>query len=276
VTTLGAGGSDYTAICLAYALKNAERTPLQDPIELGPVEIFKEVDGVMTANPANFSSSALANGDGPIIIRQLTFDELCAMSQYGADVIQAESARMARRYGISVVVRNYRKPEDPGTSINTTEPTNVQRVVTGIADIQSMAMFTVKDCDERIARRIGELMVQARLNHQVVPVNDGSWKFGVKREKYRSVSEIINNMLKSRGMHPHFGEGQWALVTLVGEGMRGKVGEMANSTKDVLLTQEIAVEGEIRDTLSFSVLVKESQRKAAIIALHETFIGGQL
>ncbi|HEY3376861.1 MAG TPA: hypothetical protein VGL77_05140, partial [Armatimonadota bacterium] len=55
ITTLGEGGSDYTAICLAYALKQATRSPLQESIELGAVEIFKEVDGVMTANPANFS-----------------------------------------------------------------------------------------------------------------------------------------------------------------------------------------------------------------------------
>ena len=273
ITTLGEGGSDYTAICLAYALRNAERTPLQDPIELGPVEIFKEVDGVMTANPANFFDTS---SDGPRIIRQLTFDELCAMSQYGADVIQAESARMARRYGLAVAVRNYRNAEDPGTIIDSTTPLDPGRLVTGIADMPSMAVFTVEECTERGARRIAELLAQVRLNHQVVPVHDGTWKFGVKREKYRGVSDIINRMLKSRGMRVQFEEGQWALVTLVGEGLRGRVAELAARARDILQSTGIAVEGEIHDILSYSVLVKETQRKTAIIALHEAFVTEEL
>jgi aspartokinase len=179
---------------------------------------------------------------------------------------------MARRYHISVVVRNYRHPEDPGTAIDAQTPDNLRRQVTGIADMPSLAIFTVEDCNERVARRIGELLALARLNYQVVPVNDGSWKFGVKREKYRSVSEIINHSLQSRGMQPHFGEGQWALVTLVGEGLRGQIADLASRVKTILLSNQINVEGEIRDALSYSVLVKEVQRNAAIIALHEEFI----
>lgn len=272
ITTLGEGGSDYTAICLAYALKNAKRSPLQDPIELGKVEIFKEVDGVMTANPANFPAEMLESGNGPRMIRNLTFDELCSMSQYGADVIQAESARMARRYGIAVVVRNYRNPADPGTMINSTLPMEQSSSVTGIADMPSMAVFTVPNSNERINRRVAELLAQARLNFQSVPVRDGSWKFGVKREKYRSVSETVRHLLKPRGMEAIFEEGQWALVTLVGEGLRGHIDETALRVKDVLGGASIPVEGEICDTLSYSVLVNESQRKQAILSLHESFV----
>lgn len=272
ITTLGEGGSDYTAICLAYALQHTERTPLQEQIELGPVEIYKEVDGVMTANPANFSSASIAGGDGPRMIRHLTYDELCAMSQYGADVIQAESARMARRYGLSVVVRNYKNPEDPGTSIASTEPEDPSRLVTGVADMPSMAVFSVPSSAERTHRRIAELLGQARLNYQVVPVRDGSWKFGVKREKYRSVAETVNQMLKPRGMQPIFEDGQWAIVTMVGEGLRDATEAIAPRVKDVLAGVNIPVEGEICDTLSYSVLVNENQRKDAIIALHEAFV----
>ncbi|HEX2952055.1 MAG TPA: aspartate kinase [Armatimonadota bacterium] len=272
ITTLGEGGSDYTAICLAYALKNTERTPLQEPIELGPVEIFKEVDGVMTANPANFSADAISSGSGPRMIRHLTFDELCSMSQYGADVIQAESARMARRYDLNIVVRNFRKPEDPGTAISSDGPGKTNRLVTGIADMPSMAVFTVANSNDRQNRRIAELLAQTRLNYQVVPVRDGSCKFGVKREKYRNVSEVVSVMLNERGIHPTFEEGQWALVTMVGEGMRGQVDEIAPRVKDILAGQKIQVEGEINDTLSYSVLVNESQRKESILALHDAFV----
>ena len=276
VTTLGEGGSDYTAICLAYALKHAVRSPLQDPIELGAVEIYKEVDGVMTANPAHFTSEQLDSGAGPHMIHRLTFDELCAMSQYGADVIQAEAARMARRYQLPVAVRNYRNPEDPGTLIDSEVPEDNGRPVTGVADMPSMAAFYVPESTERLNQRVSELLTQARLNFQALPVRDGTWKFAVKKEKYRSVADTVRKLLHDRGMIPTFEEGHWALVTVVGEGLRGQVTEIAPQVKTLLRDADIYVEGEICDQLSYSVLVHESQRKQAVLVLHQAFITDSL
>ena len=266
ITTLGEGGSDYTAVCLAYALIHAERAPLQDPIELQGVEVYKDVDGVMTANPANFPGDRQ-----PRRIARLTFNELCAMSQYGADVIQAEAARMARRYDIAVAVRNFRAPDDPGTLINAESPTS-GRTVTGVADMPGMTVFHVTDGNERTHRRIAELLSQARLNFHALPVRDGSWLFAVKREKYREVGEVADSMLRPRGLEPVFEQGQWALVTLVGEGLREKVDEAAARATETLAAAGIQSEGEIRDTLSYSALVPEEQRKDAILALHDEFI----
>lgn len=268
ITTLGEGGSDYTAVCLAYALKHAVRTPLQESIDLGAVEIYKEVDGVMTANPANFATEQLQGNDGPRMIRNLSFDELCAMSQYGADVIQAEAARMARRYALTVVVRNFRNPDDPGTVVTSRDVVERERRVTGIADMPSMAVFHVPESNERTNRRVIELLTQVRLNFQALPVRDGSWKFAIKREKYRSVAATVDHLLRARGLQPIFEEGQWALVTVVGEGLRGEIDATAETTGQILGKVGIAVEGEIRDTLSYSMLVPEAHRKAAVLALH--------
>jgi aspartate kinase len=273
ITTLGEGGSDYTAICLAYALKNVIRLPLQEPLELGSVEIYKEVDGVMTANPANFPKEALRTNTGPMMIRQLTFDELCAMSQYGADVIQAESARMARRYEIPVVVRNFKNPEDPGTGIMTTQP-STKRTITGIADMPSLTAFTVPDATDRTIKRVSELINQMRLNFHVLRMNDGSAKFAVKREKYRSVSDVVRRQLHDHNIKSNFEDGHWALVTCVGEGMRGMVDDCQKKVDDVLSGEKISVEGHITDELSYSVLVQETQRKDAIIVLHDALVTG--
>lgn len=272
VTTLGEGGSDYTAICLAYALKTAERTPLQESITLGAVEIFKDVDGVMTANPANFTADDPRPGMGPRTIRTLSFDELCAMSQYGADVIQAEAARMARRYDLAVAVRNFRQPADAGTMIDSATPRQNAPLVTGIADMPSMVVFSVPNSSERMNRRVNELLGQMRLNFYALPVRDGSWKFAVKKEKYRSARDTVDSLLRTRGLLPIFEEGQWAIVTLVGEGLRDQVSELGSRVKDLLANYGIHVEGEICDQLSYSVLVHESQRRETILALHDTYI----
>jgi len=267
ITTLGEGGSDYTAVCLAYALMHTERAPLQEPIELRGVEIYKDVDGIMTANPANFPDGQL-----PRRIPRLTFDELCAMSQYGADVIQAEAARMARRYNITVTVRNFRAPDNPGTVIDADSPPRPAGLVTGMADMPGMTVFRVADGNERTHRRVGELLAQARLNFHALPMSDSSWLFAVKREKYREVGEVVQTMLRPRGLEPAFEEGQWALVTLVGEGLRGKIDETATRATETLAAAGIRVEGEIRNTLSYSALAPEEQRKEAILALHDEFI----
>ncbi len=269
ITTLGEGGSDYTAMCLAYALMHAVRSPLQEPVELGGVEIYKEVDGVLTANPANFPPEYLTSGAGPQQINALTFDELCAMSQYGADVIQAEAARMARRYAMPIAIRNFRTPEAPGTRVCAACG---QRGITGIADMPSMTVFSVPEISERMNRRITELLQQVRLNFRVLPVQDGSWKFAVKREKYRPVTELVDRVLQTRGMRPHFEDGAWALVTLVGEGIRDRVEEIGVHARKILSARGIHVEGDIRDTISYSALVHETQRIDAIIALHDAFI----
>lgn len=266
ITTLGEGGSDYTAVCLAYALMHAERAPLQDPIELQGVEVYKDVDGVMTANPSNFPGDRK-----PRRIARLTFDELCAMSQYGADVIQAEAARMARRYHIAVAVRNFRASDDPGTLIDADSPAS-GRLVTGVADMPDLVAFRVPDGNERTQRRVRELLAQARLNFHALSVRDGSWLFAVKREKYREVRDVADAMLRPRGLEPAFEQGQWALVTLVGEGLRGKVDDAASRVAETLAAAGIQPEGEIRDDLSYSVLVSEGQRKEAILALHDEFI----
>jgi len=272
ITTLGEGGSDYTAFCLAYALTHAERTPLQEPIELAPVEIYKEVDGVMTANPTIFPADYLDDDRRPRTILQLTYDELCALAQYGADVIQAEAARMARRYALAVTVRNFRQPHEPGTLIVGSTPQPGAAPVIGIADMPSMVVFSVPHSTERNIRRIAELLGQARLNFHTVTVHDGSWKFAVKKEKYRSVSETIDMLLHPRNIHPIFEEGQWTLITLVGEGLRGLIPTVAERVLALLTAHTIHREGEIFDTLSYSVLVHETKRKEAVLALHEAFI----
>lgn len=269
ITTLGEGGSDYTAICLAYALQHAQRTPLQEAFELAPVEIYKDVDGVMTANPAIFPAERLANGTGPRRLRTLSYDELCTMSQYGADVIQAESARMARRYALAVQVRNYRKPDDPGTLISTQQREEVDDVVTGVADMPNMTVFSVADGGERTHRRVAELLAQARCNFQSIPLGDGSWKFAVKREKYRNVTAAVQQLIGGKGMSPIFDNGHWALVTLVGDGMRGQVETIAQHARDVLHGAGIPTEGEILDTLSYGTLLPEEYRQDAVIALHD-------
>jgi aspartokinase len=84
VTTLRRGGSDTTAVAMAAAL-NASRC-----------EIYTDVPGVMTADP-NIIDSA-------VLLPTVTFNELCQMSLFGAKVMAHDAARLAKMWGVNLIV----------------------------------------------------------------------------------------------------------------------------------------------------------------------------
>jgi len=264
ITTLGEGGSDYTAVVLGAAIKNAQI----DGVEMAGVEIYKDVDGVMSANPANFKNDA-----PPILNRNLTFDEMCAMSKYGADVIQAESARLARSLSLPVVVRNFKNPTDPGTVINSHTPISAPSVV-GIADMPSLVVFTTAESSVETRDKIIALLEGERLNYQVILTASGAYKFGLKKEKYRDIALFVGSLLQDNHISFSFDEDNWALVTIVGEKLRESVDETADKALTALKVHNIDVVGYIKDDLSYSVLVKEVKRIESIILLHNMFITG--
>lgn len=85
-TTLGRGGSDITAVALAVVIR-ADKC-----------EIFTDVDGVYTADPK------LEKGARKI--RELSYDEMLALATSGAQVLHKRAVKLAKRYGVEVVVRS--------------------------------------------------------------------------------------------------------------------------------------------------------------------------
>src|SRR6202008_4270507 len=96
-TTLGRGGSDFTAAIVGAAL-GASR-----------VEIWTDVDGVMTADPKSCSDAR--------IIRRMSFDEAAELAHFGAKVLHPATLAPAMRENIPVYVLNSRRPEGDGTEI---------------------------------------------------------------------------------------------------------------------------------------------------------------
>jgi aspartate kinase len=95
VTTLGRGGSDITAVALGAAL------------EADLVEIVKDVDGVMSADPTLVPSARR--------VGSMSYDELATLTWLGSRVVHARAAVMAKRYGIRLRVR--RLDVEEGTSV---------------------------------------------------------------------------------------------------------------------------------------------------------------
>ncbi len=120
-TTLGRGGSDYTASILGAALGAEE------------VEIWTDVDGVMTADPAIVSDART--------LPSISYDELLELSHWGARVVHPKTVRPLRERGIPLVIRNAMNPSRPGTRVGSAETAEGNGLVRGIASVDNVAIL---------------------------------------------------------------------------------------------------------------------------------------
>ncbi len=120
-TTLGRGGSDYTASILGAAM-NADE-----------VEIWTDVDGVMTADPRIVSDART--------LPSISYDELLELSHWGARVVHPKTVRPLRERGIPLVIRNTMAPSRPGTRVGRAETVDENGPVRGIASVDNVALL---------------------------------------------------------------------------------------------------------------------------------------
>src|SRR5438876_2431047 len=128
ITTLGRGGSDLTAVALAAALK------------ADVCEIYTDVDGVYTADPAVVPDAKK--------LARVSYDEMLEMASLGAKVLQSRSVEFAKKYGVTVHVRSTFKP-DPGTLVTKEEQDMEEVVVTGVTHDRSQAKISILRVPDR-------------------------------------------------------------------------------------------------------------------------------
>lgn len=106
-TTLGRGGSDYSAALLGAALKDAGRA-------VGAIEIWTDVDGILTADPRVVPAARL--------VPEVSAAEAAELAFFGAKVLHPATIRPAVQRGIPVAVRNSFRPDAPGTVVKAEAP----------------------------------------------------------------------------------------------------------------------------------------------------------
>ncbi len=131
-TTLGRGGSDYTAAILGAALDAEE------------IQIWTDVDGVMTADPRKVKNA--------FSLDTITYEEAMELSHFGAKVIHPPTMLPAMNKGINLRILNTFHPDFPGTLI-TAKKVLSERTVKGIASIDNVCLINVRGIG--IIRSIG-------------------------------------------------------------------------------------------------------------------------
>ncbi len=136
-TTLGRGGSDYTASLISAAL-GAES-----------IELWTDVEGIMTADPGKVKRY--------FVIPHLSYEEAMELSHFGARVVYPPSLQPAMKAKIPILIKNTFKPDQEGTKISD-ESLPGPSVIKGISSIDNITLLTVRG-----SGMIGVTGISARL-----------------------------------------------------------------------------------------------------------------
>jgi bifunctional aspartokinase / homoserine dehydrogenase 1 len=265
-TTLGRGGSDYTASILGAALGAEE------------IVIFTDVDGVMSADPRKVADA--------FPLPEMTFEELMELSHFGAKVVYPPTVQPARRAGIPLSIRNTLRPEAPGTRVVEARgaPAGGARPapVTGIASIPHTALLRLEGDGmigvPGIAGRLFAALARREVN--VILITQASSEhsicFAVSPEQAAgaraAAEEEFALELQAGLLRPLVVEDDLAIVAVVGEGMRERPGLAARLFRVLgrrgLNVRAIAQGSSERN---ISVVLARDDEGAALRAVHDAF-----
>lgn len=251
ITTLGRGGSDTTAVAIGAAL-GAE-----------VVEIYKDVEGIMTADPKLVPSARP--------IRWITYDEVSQMAALGARVLHPRAADIGREHNVRLVIKRMGslnggtvivKGQELGVPIIDGQP------VIALAHLPDVVQLKIpRRPGEDLSRPMGALAALAEHGISIDLINllPEVLAFTVKEE---AVSQAAN-LLSKLGYQVQT-SGPCAKVSIIGAGMRGRPGVMARVVK-ALHTAGAEILQTADSHTTISCLVRREQLQRALSALHDEF-----
>lgn len=242
ITTLGRGGSDITAVALGGAL-NAKG-----------IEIFTDVDGVMSADPKVVSSA--------VLIESIDYGEVFQLAEYGGKVIHPRAVEYAREHRLSLKVLNTRKyKENIGTIISGNLPDSSD-LITAIAHEHGKIQVEIP-LNGKTAQVL-EQIAKRQISIDMINMFVDRGLFIVHEEDKDSLLTVLDAMDLTAKITP-----QCTKVTLIGSKIKGVPGIMATVMSalkgkvDVLQTSD--------SHMTISLLVRSEQAEQSIVLLHEKF-----
>ncbi len=260
-TTLGRGGSDYTASLIGAAL------------EADQIEIWTDVDGLMTADPGKVKRA--------FPIREVSYEEAMEMSHFGARVIYPPTIQPALRSGIPIWIKNTFRPESPGTVIRK-EVEQTDRLVKGISSIDEVTLITIKGSGmigvSGIAARLFNTL--ARENINIILITQASSEHTVTlavlphhgEKAQRAIEseyqlELLENVIDEVQL-----EKELSVIAIVGDNMRqipGIAGRVFSALGRNGINIVAIAQGSSERNISFVVSKKDEAK--AMNTLHDAF-----
>lgn len=260
-TTLGRGGSDYTAAIIGAALM-AE-----------VIEIWTDVDGVLTADPRKVKKA--------FTVPVMSYGEAMEMSHFGAKVIYPPTIQPALAKKIPLYIKNTFNPDFVGTLVSEKGDPN-GRIITGISSINNIALLTLQGGGlfgvPGIAARLFSALGKAGIN--IILITQGSSEYSISfavnpSDAKRAVKTVMSEFeFEMRGglVEEIKQEEELSVIAIIGENMRfrpGIAGRMFQALGKNGINIHAIAQGS--SELNISVVVPKSDETKALNALHEAF-----
>ena len=260
-TTLGRGGSDYTAAIIAAAL------------DADVLEIWTDVSGMMTADPRLVTNVK--------IIPEISYQEAMELSHFGAKVIYPPTIQPVSSKGIPTWIKNTFAPEDSGTVIQKESALNGNSI-RGISSINSISLLSLEGSGmvgiPGFSKRLFEALAVKKIN--VILITQSSSEHSIcvgidavnADEAKRTIDEAFAYEIETKKVDPIIVEKELAIIALVGDNMKshpGISGKMfGNLGRNGVNVRAIAQGSSERN---ISAVISIQDVKKAINVLHEEF-----
>lgn len=270
MTTLGRGGSDYTASIIAAAIHAEE------------LQIWTDVRGMMTADPR------LASNAKPI--SEISYHEAMELSHFGAKVLYPPSIQPVMVKNINLLIKNTFVPEAQGTLIShrlKAEENKKQQIAVGISNMCHIALLTLEGSGmvgiPGISAKLFQCLSQEKIN--IILITQGSSEHSItiainEKDAYHA-ENVINSAfaddINLKRVSPVKIETGLTIVALVGENMKSRSGvsaKMFGCLGNNGINIRAIAQGSSERNISIVILEKDS--KKAVNVLHEEFFESEI
>ncbi len=260
-TTLGRGGSDYTAAIVAAALKASV------------LEIWTDVSGMMTADPRLVSNAK--------VIPHISYQEAMELSHFGAKVIYPPTIQPVMVLGIPLWVKNTFAPDDEGTLVENKNVRN-SNVVSGLSSIGKISMLLLEGGGmigiPGFSKRLFGALANEKINVILITQSSSEHSICVAIDELnearakKAVDTEFEFEISTGRLEPLNIESGLAIVALVGENMRnhsGVSGRMFGALGKNGVNIRAIAQGSSEKNIS--AVIQAGDIKKAINVMHEEF-----
>lgn len=263
-STLGRGGSDFTAAIIAAAL------------EVDQLEIWTDVSGMFSANPK------LVKQAKPI--QNISYQEAMELSHFGAKVLYPPTIVPALGKNIPILIKNTTAPEEAGTRIAAAQHGG-GNPIKGISHISDIALLTLEGPGmvgiSGISKRVFEVLSQQQVN--IILITQASSEHSIcigvmEADALRAKTAIETEFTYERSLQkidPVIVEAGLAIIALVGESMKshqGISGKMFSTLGKNNVNIRAIAQGASEKNIS--AVIADKDVKKALNSLHEVFFEG--
>ncbi len=247
-TTLGRGGSDYSAALIGAA------------VEADAIEIWTDVDGMLTADPRVVPDARL--------IERIRFDEAAELASFGAKVLHPSTIAPAVQQGIPVYVFNSRNPDGRGTMIAFEAPRMAVRAIAGkrhttLVKLRSARMLLAPG----FLRRVFGVFETHRTSVDVVATSEVS--ISVTLDDASNLEAVVADLMEFGDVAV---ERERGIVAIVGAGIADGGGAIADAIA-ALGPIPVYMASLSATGINFTLVIDDAQVVPAMQRLHATFFG---